>query len=83
MVHVIDSDQHLFEPRDLWQRYCDPSRHEDALSIVDDALGHPWLSWRGKNLGLADVPLPPQARCNSITSQDRNPAGGRVTAEVV
>jgi predicted TIM-barrel fold metal-dependent hydrolase len=58
MVHVIDCDQHLFEPRDLWQRYCDPSRREDALSIVDDALGHPWLSWRGKNLSLADVQWP-------------------------
>ena len=58
MAHVIDSDQHLYEPRDLWQRYCDPKRREDALSIVDDAVGHPWLDWRGKHIGLADVQWP-------------------------
>jgi len=58
MPRVIDSDQHLFEPRDLWQRYSDPSRRDDALAIVDDDLGHPWLTWRGQRLGLADVQWP-------------------------
>ena len=58
MVQVIDSDQHLFEPRDLWQRYADPSLRGDALAIVDDELGHPWVTWRGQRLGLADVQWP-------------------------
>ncbi|MCZ6783006.1 MAG: hypothetical protein O7G30_06815 [Proteobacteria bacterium] len=40
MSGVIDSDQHLFEPRDLWVRYIDPARRADALAIVDDELGH-------------------------------------------
>ena len=58
MAQVIDSDQHLFEPRDLWQRYADPSCRGDALAIVDDELGHPWLTWRGRKLSLADVQWP-------------------------
>ena len=58
MAQVIDSDQHLFEPRDLWQRYSDPSRRDDALAIRDDELGHAWLTWRGRRLGLADVQWP-------------------------
>jgi predicted TIM-barrel fold metal-dependent hydrolase len=58
MASVIDSDQHLFEPRDLWQRYADPSARDDALAIVDDELGHPWVTWHGKRLGLADVQWP-------------------------
>ena len=58
MLGVIDSDQHLFEPRDLWQSYSDPSSRADALAIVDDELGHPWLTWRGRRLGLADVQWP-------------------------
>ena len=58
MAHVIDSDQHLYESRDLWQNYCDPARRDDALSIVDDAVGHPWLSWRGERISLADVQWP-------------------------
>ena len=58
MPRVIDSDQHLFEPRDLWRRYADPSAREDALAIVDDPLGHAWLTWRGRRLALADVQWP-------------------------
>ena len=58
MSSVIDSDQHLFEPRDLWARYIDSAAREDALAIVDDDLGHPWLTWRGRRLGLADVQWP-------------------------
>lgn len=58
MSAVIDSDQHLFEPRELWARYIDPSARDDALAIVDDDLGHSWLTWRGGRLGLADVQWP-------------------------
>jgi predicted TIM-barrel fold metal-dependent hydrolase len=58
MAHVIDSDQHLFERRDLWRRYADPGDREDALAILDDELGHAWLTWRGRRLGIADVQWP-------------------------
>jgi predicted TIM-barrel fold metal-dependent hydrolase len=55
---VIDSDQHLYEPRDLWARFMDPADRDEALAIVDDEVGQPWLSWRGRRLGLADVQWP-------------------------
>ena len=58
MSGVIDSDQHPFEPRDLSARYIDPAVREEALAIVDVELAHPWLSWRGRRLGLADVQWP-------------------------
>jgi len=58
MARVIDSDQHLFEPRDLWRRYADPAQREDALAIVDDDLGHAWLTWRDRRIGFADVQWP-------------------------
>ena len=42
---VIDSDQHLYETRTTWLDHIDPGRRDDALRIVDDELGYPWLSW--------------------------------------
>lgn len=58
MTRIVDSDQHLYEPRSLWADYIDPSAREEALALVDDDLGYTWLSWRGSHLGLADVHLP-------------------------
>jgi predicted TIM-barrel fold metal-dependent hydrolase len=58
MNTVIDSDQHLYETRSTWAEHIDPQWKDDALAIVDDELGYPWLTWRGKRLGLADVQLP-------------------------
>jgi predicted TIM-barrel fold metal-dependent hydrolase len=55
---VIDSDQHLFERRDLWRDHIDPAHRDDALRIEDDALGHAWLRWRDLTLGAADVQVP-------------------------
>ena len=40
MRPVIDSDQHLFEYRGLWQEHIDPARRDDAIRFVDDPLGH-------------------------------------------
>jgi predicted TIM-barrel fold metal-dependent hydrolase len=57
---AIDSDQHLYETRTLWADHIDPGREEEALAIVDDELGYPWLTWRGERLDLADVQLPGQ-----------------------
>lgn len=55
---VIDSDQHLYESRTLWAEHIDPALRDEALAIVDDDAGYPWLVWRGGRLDLADVQLP-------------------------
>ncbi len=58
MTVIIDSDQHLYESRNLWQEYADPALRDEALSIDDDELGYPWLTWRGRRLDVADVQIP-------------------------
>ena len=56
---VIDSDQHLYETRTTWLDHIDPSHRDDALRIVDDDLGYPWLSWgTDRKLGPVDVQHP-------------------------
>jgi hypothetical protein len=57
---IIDCDQHLYESRTTWRDHCDPSMRDEALSIEYDDLGYPWIMWRGKRLGMADVQLPGQ-----------------------
>jgi predicted TIM-barrel fold metal-dependent hydrolase len=58
MTVVVDSDQHLYETRTMWLDHIDPDRRDDALRIVDDDLGYPWLTWRGRKLGPCDVQRP-------------------------
>lgn len=55
---VIDSDQHLYETRTTWIDHIDPDARDSALAIVDDGLGYPWVTWRGRRLAPADVQLP-------------------------
>jgi predicted TIM-barrel fold metal-dependent hydrolase len=55
---LIDCDQHLYEPRNLWREQCDPNGRDDALAIEDDDLGYSWVTWRGTRLGIADVQAP-------------------------
>ena len=55
---IIDSDQHLYESRDLWCAHIDPHMRDEALCIEDDAVGTPRVRWRGQNVGLAEVQLP-------------------------
>ena len=55
---VIDSDQHLYESRDMWAQNIDPDMRDDALSIEDDKLGYSWLTWRGRHLSMADMQHP-------------------------
>ena len=54
---IIDSDQHLFESRTMWQDHIDPAHRDDALAIAEDELGYSWLTWRDQRLELADVQL--------------------------
>ena len=58
MCPIIDSDQHLYEGRTLWAEHIDPARREDALAIVDDEDGYPWLVWGDRRLDIADVQVP-------------------------
>lgn len=58
MATVIDVDQHLYEARDLWRENIDPRMRHEALSIVDDELGYPWLTWGDRRLDVADVQIP-------------------------
>ncbi len=60
MPSVVDSDQHLYEPRTMWLDHIDPDRRDAALRIVDDELGYSWVTWRGKQLAPADVQRPRQ-----------------------
>jgi predicted TIM-barrel fold metal-dependent hydrolase len=55
---VIDSDQHLFEYRGLWEEHVDPALRSEALRFVDDSLGHVHVVWRDQVLSVADVQLP-------------------------
>jgi predicted TIM-barrel fold metal-dependent hydrolase len=58
MTAIVDSDQHLYESRSLWVEHIDPGLRDEALTITDDDLGYPWLTWRGRRLDIADVQFP-------------------------
>ena len=55
---TIDVDEHLFETRTAWADHIDPAFRADALAIVDDERGWPWLTWRGEQLTTVDVQIP-------------------------
>ena len=57
-MSIIDVDQHLYESRTHWADHIDPAWREDALAVVDDDLGHAWLTWQGRRVGPADVQIP-------------------------
>src|SRR5581483_1686501 len=58
MGRIIDCDTHLYEPRDMWARHVDPADRDVALSLVDDELGHTWLTLDGRRIHLAEVHVP-------------------------
>ncbi|HEX2381177.1 MAG TPA: amidohydrolase family protein [Acidimicrobiales bacterium] len=64
MPTVVDSDQHLYEPRSMWSDHIDPSMRDDALRLDDDDRGFTWLTWRGERLDLADVHRPGDTASN-------------------
>jgi predicted TIM-barrel fold metal-dependent hydrolase len=57
-VGVIDSDQHLFEYRGLWEEHIAPGLRDEAIRFVDDAQGHVRVVWRDTVLAVADVQTP-------------------------
>jgi len=58
MATVIDSDQHLYEYRGLWEEHCDPAMRAEALRFEDDAAGHVRVVWRDRVIAAADVQTP-------------------------
>jgi hypothetical protein len=58
MPTLIDSDQHLYEYRGLWEEHIDPGLRGEALRFVDDALGHVRVAWRDRVIAIADVQQP-------------------------
>jgi predicted TIM-barrel fold metal-dependent hydrolase len=58
MKTVIDSDQHLFEYRGLWEEHVDPALRGEAIRFADDARGHARVVWRDQVLSVADVQTP-------------------------
>jgi Amidohydrolase len=57
-ARVIDSDQHLFEYRGLWEEHIDPGLRDEAIRFVDDEVGNVSVRWREHALISADVQLP-------------------------
>jgi predicted TIM-barrel fold metal-dependent hydrolase len=55
---IIDSDQHLYEPRTLWLDHIDPEVRDEAIRIEEDDAGTPRLWWRRRQLGIAEVQVP-------------------------
>ena len=55
---IIDSDQHLFEYRGLWEEHIDPALRDEAIRFVDDEVGNVAVRWREHLLMSADVQLP-------------------------
>jgi predicted TIM-barrel fold metal-dependent hydrolase len=79
-VTIIDADGHLFEHRDMWVKYCDPRDRDIAISIVDDDLGYPWLTFQGATVhGAMAFVSDPGAR-NSRGGVDTSSIGDRYQA---
>jgi len=57
---VIDCDQHLYEGRTMWADHMDRGARDQALAIVDDEMGYPWLCWGDRRIELCDVQRPGQ-----------------------
>jgi predicted TIM-barrel fold metal-dependent hydrolase len=60
MRAIVDSDQHLYEYRGMWEEHIDPALRGEALRFVDDDLGHTWMMWRDQRIAIADVQRPGQ-----------------------
>lgn len=58
MTSLIDSDTHLFEPRDLWRSYADPKDRDLALHMEEDELGYVWLMFGDRRLRMGGPHTP-------------------------
>lgn len=55
---IVDSDQHLVEYRGMWDEHADAELGDDAIRLVDDAVGNTWVQWRDVRIGLAEAQRP-------------------------
>jgi len=62
MPAIMDCDQHIFEPRDLWSEYADPAGRELAIRMEEDSKGHTHVVWNGRRIALAHVTLPGETK---------------------
>lgn len=74
MAVAVDCDMHLFEPLDMWERYCDPSGRDLALRMVPDDLGYVWLTSGDRPIWLAE-PHQPKRPSTIGTYQKRQREG--------
>lgn len=58
MTLAVDCDMHLFEPVDMWERFCDPADRDVALRMVPDDLGYVWLVAGDRRIWLAEPHQP-------------------------
>ena len=42
----------------MWAEHIDPNLRHEALSIVNDELGYPWLTWRDPSFGRGRRAIP-------------------------
>jgi hypothetical protein len=62
MPAIMDCDQHIFEPRDLWSGYADPAGRPLAIRMEEDPKGHTHVVWNGRRIALAHVTLPGETK---------------------
>lgn len=74
MTLAIDCDMHLFEPVDMWERFCDPGDRDAALRMVPDDLGYVWLTAGDRRIWLAE-PHQPKRPSTIGTYQKRQREG--------
>ena len=80
---VLDSDMHILEPVDLWQRYIDPQFKDQAPVGMTRYIRDLSVEWKGIDLGSGGMPpdqlnLHEQARARELqdpTYQDSEDSG--------
>lgn len=45
---VVDSDGHILEPADMWERYLEPEYRDRAIRIKVDSKGHEYVEIAGR-----------------------------------
>ena len=59
---VMDSDMHVFEPADLWQRYIDPKYADRAPKGLNRSFRDLGIEVEGKTLPIPRNPENPAAK---------------------
>lgn len=73
---LLDADAHVLEPREMWARYIDPPRKEQAPRIVRTDERTELLTVAGKALSPYSVSPLGAVGLQDVTDYDGNRAGG-------